>query len=72
MFSLLGGKYLRENKLTDSTATVNTVNEKVDTEKWYSVTLQIFVPFCLAGLGTIGAGVVLDNVKVCIKYLIFH
>lgn len=50
--------------------TVNTVNEKVENEKWYSATLQIFVPFCLAGFGTIGAGIVLDNVNVYI--IIFH
>lgn len=67
---MLGGKYLSENKLTDSTVTVNTVNEKVENEKWYSATLQIFVPFCLAGFGTIGAGIVLDNVNVYI--IIFH
>ncbi|XP_017777133.1 PREDICTED: solute carrier family 41 member 1-like [Nicrophorus vespilloides] len=32
-------------------------------EKWYSVTLQIFIPFMIAGVGTIGAGVVLGNVQ---------
>lgn len=30
-------------------------------EKWYSVTLQVFIPFMLAGMGTIGAGLVQGN-----------
>ncbi|XP_017891664.1 solute carrier family 41 member 1-like isoform X1 [Ceratina calcarata] len=32
-------------------------------EKWYQTTLQVAVPFFIAGIGTIGAGLVLDNVK---------
>lgn len=32
-------------------------------EKWYSVTLQIFIPFMIAGMGTIGAGLVLGSVE---------
>ncbi|KAK9890241.1 hypothetical protein WA026_010354 [Henosepilachna vigintioctopunctata] len=32
-------------------------------EKWHSITLQVFIPFMLAGIGTIGAGIVLGNVK---------
>ncbi|KAL3289371.1 hypothetical protein HHI36_022806 [Cryptolaemus montrouzieri] len=32
-------------------------------EKWHSVTLQVFIPFMLAGVGTIGAGIVLGNVE---------
>lgn len=38
-------------------------------EKWYSVTIQIFVPFMIAGIGTIGAGIVLGNVE---KFKVFH
>lgn len=34
-------------------------------ENWYSVALQIFIPFMIAGMGTIGAGLVLGNVEVC-------
>ncbi|XP_035726444.1 solute carrier family 41 member 3-like isoform X2 [Vespa mandarinia] len=33
------------------------------TEKWYHTTLQISVPFFIAGIGTIGAGLVLDMVQ---------
>lgn len=35
-------------------------------ERWYQTTLQVAVPFFIAGIGTIGAGLVLENVKVCI------
>ncbi|KAJ8912441.1 hypothetical protein NQ315_006108 [Exocentrus adspersus] len=37
-------------------------------EKWYSITLQVAVPFFIAGLGTIGAGIVLGNVT---QYKVF-
>lgn len=33
-------------------------------EKWYSVSIQIFIPFMIAGIGTIGAGLVLGRVEV--------
>ncbi|KAK9297880.1 hypothetical protein QLX08_008545 [Tetragonisca angustula] len=32
-------------------------------ERWYQTTLQVAVPFFIAGLGTIGAGLVLADVK---------
>ncbi|KAG6803272.1 solute carrier family 41 member 3 isoform X1 [Apis mellifera caucasica] len=32
-------------------------------ERWYQTTLQVAVPFFIAGIGTIGAGLVLENVK---------
>lgn len=32
-------------------------------EKWYQTTLQVAVPFFIAGIGTIGAGLVLAKVK---------
>ncbi|KAH1023154.1 hypothetical protein HUJ04_012412 [Dendroctonus ponderosae] len=37
-------------------------------EKWYSVTIQMFIPFMIAGIGTIGAGIVLGNVQ---SYTVF-
>ncbi|XP_066593920.1 solute carrier family 41 member 3-like [Prorops nasuta] len=33
-----------------------------NTERWYHTTLQVAVPFFIAGIGTIGAGLVLDEV----------
>lgn len=41
------------------------IDEKkcVKVEKWYMTTLQISVPFFIAGIGTIGAGLILVNVQ---------
>lgn len=36
-------------------------------EKWYETTLQVSVPFFIAGIGTIGAGLVLAEVQVSVK-----
>ena len=33
-------------------------------ERWYWLTLQVSVPFLIAGVGTIGAGVLLGEVEV--------
>lgn len=41
----------------------------VDEEKWYTITLQVFIPFMIAGIGTIGAGIVLGDVEVNRKSL---
>lgn len=40
----------------------------VDEEKWYNITLQVFIPFMIAGIGTIGAGIVLGNVEVLLPF----
>ena len=33
-------------------------------EKWYIVASQVFLPFMIAGLGMVAAGLVLERVKV--------
>lgn len=33
-------------------------------ERWYQTTMQVSIPFFLAGIGTIAAGVILGHVKV--------
>jgi hypothetical protein len=33
-------------------------------EKWYFVMVQIFIPFLIAGMGMVAAGVLLDEVQV--------
>ena len=38
-------------------------------ELWYTTLLQISVPFFIAGIGTIGAGLVLAEVKVLYTFL---
>lgn len=44
-------------------------------EKWWYMTLQIAIPFFVAGVGTIGAGIILGHVEVnyilTTKYLFF-
>lgn len=35
-------------------------------EEWWKTTLQVSIPFFIAGIGTIGAGVILGRVEVCI------
>lgn len=37
-------------------------------ERWYETILQVAVPFFIAGIGTIGAGLVLDEVQVRFLY----
>lgn len=36
-------------------------------EKWWQITLQVSIPFFIAGIGTIGAGIILGRVTVNIK-----
>ncbi|XP_003702336.1 solute carrier family 41 member 3 isoform X1 [Megachile rotundata] len=38
-------------------------NNSFRNERWYHTTLQVAVPFFIAGIGTIGAGLVQDQVK---------
>lgn len=33
-------------------------------EKWWQTTVQVSIPFFLAGIGTIGAGIILGRVEV--------
>ena len=33
-------------------------------EKWWQTTIQVSIPFFIAGIGTIGAGVILGRVEV--------
>ena len=49
-----------------SVARANQQNERQNDhhEKWYVITLQILLPFFIAGFGMVGAGVVLDIVQV--------
>lgn len=37
---------------------------EIKVEKWWSITIQVAIPFIIAGFGTIGAGVVLGKVQV--------
>lgn len=47
-------------------------NGAVTPERWWSTTLQVAVPFFLAGVGTIGAGLTLGYVQASTGYLEPH
>lgn len=52
------------NKNNSDTITQSVHKEKEKEEKWHQTTIQVSVPFMLAGVGTIGAGVILGRVEV--------
>ncbi|EFA12803.1 Solute carrier family 41 member 1-like Protein [Tribolium castaneum] len=62
--SLYNGKSLESIKsIAISEAEAEVAAETIEKEHWYSITLQVFIPFMIAGIGTIGAGIVLGNVE---------
>jgi hypothetical protein len=52
------------NSVASITTAVSNDNSDIKQEKWWSTTLQVAVPFFLAGIGTIGAGLTLGVVQV--------
>ncbi|KAF5286514.1 hypothetical protein FQA39_LY16290 [Lamprigera yunnana] len=48
--------------LQSNSQNMDSIDNEVN-EKWYSVTLQVLVPFMIAGFGTIGAGLVLGSIE---------
>ncbi|CAH1986866.1 unnamed protein product [Acanthoscelides obtectus] len=42
--------------------------EHIEKEKWYHITVQVCIPFFIAGIGTIGAGIIMAEVT---KYPVF-
>ncbi|CAF0861429.1 unnamed protein product [Adineta steineri] len=49
--------------------TVSTIFNRNE-EKWYIVARQVFIPFMMAGSGTVAAGLVLERVTVLINIII--
>lgn len=41
--------------------------KQVIQEKWWQTTLQVSIPFFIAGIGTIGAGIILGRVEVSLQ-----
>lgn len=66
--SLSGGKSMESVKSIATTS--SETHPGVDEERWYALTIQIFIPFMIAGVGTIGAGIVLGEVEVSSQILI--
>ncbi|KAJ8957968.1 hypothetical protein NQ318_001969, partial [Aromia moschata] len=52
---------LSKEKSVESIQSALEEKEHLEHEKWYSITIQVFIPFFIAGIGTIGAGIVLGN-----------
>lgn len=42
------------------------INEHSNDEKWYHILREVILPFFLAGLGMVGAGVIFDIIAVII------
>ncbi|KAG5895404.1 hypothetical protein JTB14_029416 [Gonioctena quinquepunctata] len=47
---------------------IESEKERLVHEKWYAITLQVCIPFFIAGIGTIGAGIVMATVT---EYKVF-
>lgn len=52
----------------ESLKSMQSEKEQLEHEKWYHIVFQVSVPFFIAGIGTIGAGLVMAMVTVSIKY----
>lgn len=39
-------------------------------EKWWELTIQVAIPFFIAGIGTIGAGIILGYVEVSFQSIL--
>ncbi|XP_043508142.1 solute carrier family 41 member 1-like isoform X2 [Frieseomelitta varia] len=50
-------------RLPDVVAEIYGVNEDEPLESYLAITIQVFIPFLIAGLGMVGAGLVLDLVQ---------
>lgn len=46
--------------------------KQVIQEKWWQTTLQVSIPFLIAGIGTIGAGIILGRVEVSFSTIIIN
>ncbi|XP_076262571.1 solute carrier family 41 member 1-like [Rhynchophorus ferrugineus] len=56
-------KFDKQKSLESVLSTPSECERILKKEKWYSVAIQIFIPFMIAGMGTIGAGIVLGKVE---------
>ncbi|XP_072383744.1 solute carrier family 41 member 3-like [Diabrotica undecimpunctata] len=68
IYSISGGAPVIRDLARQSIVSIQSEKQKLEEEKWYQILLQVSVPFFIAGIGTIGAGIVLDQVK---RYNVF-
>lgn len=60
------------NSVTSIATAISSETGVMKQEKWWSTTLQVAVPFFLAGVGTIGAGLTLGIVQVSSLVSVFY
>lgn len=60
------------HSVTSITTAISNENSVIKQEKWWITTLQVAVPFFLAGIGTIGAGLTLGIVQVSSLLSVFY
>ena len=60
------------NSVASIATAISSDKSDIKQEKWWSTTLQVAVPFFLAGVGTIGAGLTLGIVQVSSLFSVFY
>lgn len=58
LISITSSEHDPSNKLTE---------KKIINEEWWRITIQVSIPFMIAGIGTIGAGILLGVVEVSLR-----
>lgn len=59
-----GGDQDPNDKGFDRRTSKGIIHQPIIQEEWWKTTLQVSIPFLIAGLGTIGAGIILGRVEV--------
>nr|XP_023022806.1 solute carrier family 41 member 1-like [Leptinotarsa decemlineata] len=58
-----------KEQFKESLRSIQIEKQRLVQEKWYAITIQVCIPFFIAGIGTIGAGLVMSSVT---KYKVFE
>lgn len=68
LFTIYGGLPITKERARLSILSIQSEKQKLVEERWYQIFIQVSVPFFIAGIGTIGAGLVLNRVQ---EYKVF-
>ncbi|XP_057669413.1 solute carrier family 41 member 3-like [Diorhabda carinulata] len=63
MYTIYGGLPITKENARLSILSIQSEKQKLVEERWYQIFIQVSIPFFIAGLGTIGAGIVLNRVQ---------
>ncbi|XP_056636484.1 solute carrier family 41 member 1-like isoform X2 [Diorhabda sublineata] len=63
MYTIYGGLSITKENARLSILSIQSEKQKLVEERWYQIFIQVSIPFFIAGLGTIGAGIVLNRVQ---------